>query len=217
MHALEPGHGKSAIAAYAVGYNSNKRHILVLGISTAIAHTASIFILAFILGTMVTSVAGETVHKWIETISGTLLLMTGAFLLVRAIRKNREADCCESKHSSCSCGPESVSANDKPISFALVSVLGISGGLIPCPTALAVLLSAMTTGQLSHGMWTVCLFSVGISITLCSVALVASFASKSQRRLPFGLSRWSKFAPIISSVVILAVGLLMLVQSLLHP
>lgn len=34
LHALEPGHGKSAIAAYAVGYRSSLRHVLVLGLST---------------------------------------------------------------------------------------------------------------------------------------------------------------------------------------
>lgn len=41
LHALEPGHGKSAIAAYAVGYRSSLRHILVLGLTTAFAHTIS--------------------------------------------------------------------------------------------------------------------------------------------------------------------------------
>ena len=59
LHALEPGHGKSAIAAYAVGYRSSFRHILVLGLSTAVAHTATILVLSLILGAAVSAVADQ--------------------------------------------------------------------------------------------------------------------------------------------------------------
>ncbi|MCY7376220.1 MAG: hypothetical protein LH472_09655, partial [Pyrinomonadaceae bacterium] len=56
--------------AYAVGYRSNFRHILVLGLSTAIAHTVTILVLALILGTTVSSIESENAHQWIEVGSG---------------------------------------------------------------------------------------------------------------------------------------------------
>ena len=148
-HALEPGHGKSAIAAYAVGYRSNFRHILVLGLSTAIAHTAGILVLALILGATVSSVSGENARQWIETGSAALLLTTGAWLLRRAVRNRKRTIDCQSGAEICNCHRRRAAVIDenKPLSFGVVSLLGISTGLLPCPTALAVLLSSMTADK----------------------------------------------------------------------
>lgn len=221
MHALEPGHGKSAIAAYAVGYRSSLRHILVLGVSTAIAHTVSIFVLAMVLGAAVSTVAGETAHQWIELVSALLLMLTGAWLVRRAFKNQRTGEQCADAETSCGCRQHQKSSDEnKPISFGFVSLLGISGGLIPCPTALAVLLAAMTAGQMSHGLWTVCLFSIGIALTLCTVALLACFIAKSSAKtrftLPVNLSRLAGFMPIISAFIILGVGFITLFRAIFH-
>lgn len=218
IHALEPGHGKSAIAAYAVGYRSSLRHILVLGLSTALAHTVIILLLAAIFGGVASAVADERAHQWIEIGSAFLILLTGAWLLQRAIKRRKSNEDCRNIETSCNCRShrETIDEN-KPISFGVVGLLGISSGLIPCPTALAVLLSAMTAGHFFGGLWTVCLFSIGLAVTLCAVALLAAFVAKSSLKIGFlqhaNLPRIATAMPLVSAWLITGSGVFMLFRA----
>ena len=223
LHALEPGHGKSAIAAYAVGYRSSFRHILVLGLSTAIAHTATILALALILGATVSYVADENAVKYIEIGSAFLLLGTGAWLWRRAVKNRKSADACgDSEKNVCDCHKKRVEADgeNKPVSLGVVSLLGISVGLLPCPTALAVLLSSMTAGHFYGGLWTVCLFSIGIALTISTIALAAfffansSFAARFQNH--FKQSRLTHYLPVLSAWIIIGSGFFTLFRAMFH-
>jgi len=220
VHALEPGHGKSAIAVYAVGYRSNFRHILVLGLSTAIAHTVTILVLALILGATVSSIESENAHQWIEVGSAVLLLATGAWLWRRAVVSRRTKVDCGDAETGCNCHRNRSSAVDenKPLSFGLVSLLGISTGLLPCPTALAVLLASMTAGQFTSGLWTVCLFSVGIALTITSVALIACYFADSSlaRRFQSSVknSNLANYLPVLSAWIIIGSGFFTLLRAI---
>jgi nickel/cobalt transporter (NicO) family protein len=131
LHALEPGHGKAAIAAYAVGYRSNMRQVLVLGLTTAIAHTATILLLALIIGATLTSVAGEQMQQWIEVGSACLLLGTGAWLWRRALKNRAKADDCNmTENAECGCRRPKNNTDKKEVSYGVVSLLGISVGLL---------------------------------------------------------------------------------------
>lgn len=219
IHALEPGHGKSAIAAYAVGYRSSLRHVLVLGLSTALAHTAIILLLAAIFGGVISAVADERAHRSIEIGSALLILLTGAWLLRRAFKhRTVNKNCAEDAANSCNCrSHRGMIDEDKPISFGVVGLLGISSGLIPCPTALAVLLSAMSAGHFFGGLWTVCLFSAGLAATLCTVALLAAFVAKSSVKIGFlqrlNFSRWGEAMPLVSAWIITGSGIFMLLRA----
>lgn len=148
LHALEPGHGKSAIAAYAVGHRSSSGQILVLGLSAAIAHTATILALALILGATV-SAANDQARLYIEIGSAALLVGTGAWLWRRALKAKRAAKDCNNSVVECDCRQAKLAAIDgeKPVTFGAANLLGISVGLLPCPTALAVLIASMTAGH----------------------------------------------------------------------
>lgn len=217
LHALEPGHGKSAIAAYSVGYRSSFPQIMVLGLSTALAHTLTILILAVVVGATVSSVAGETTQIYIEILSALLLLGTGIWLWRRSV-KNKSTLCANSG-SHCSCHGK-IKTDDKPVSYGVIGLLGISTGILPCPTALAVLLSAMTAGQFMHGIWTVCLFSIGIALTMCAVACAAMFFARSEtagKLKSFGkTSRLTSYLPIFSSWIIILSGIFTLIRAFWH-
>ncbi|MBS1793272.1 MAG: sulfite exporter TauE/SafE family protein [Acidobacteria bacterium] len=218
LHALEPGHGKSAIAAYAVGYRSNFPQIIVLGLSTAVAHTLTILILATLIGAAVSSFAQETTQIYVEAGSGLLLLATGLWLWRRALNKSGEKECRETV-SKCSCHQE-MSGEAEPVSFGVIGLLGISTGLLPCPTALAVLLSSMTAGHFFHGIWTVCLFSVGIALTMCAVAcsamLFARSAMADKLKLLSRKTNFASYLPILSSWVIILSAVFTLFRAFWH-
>ena len=219
LHALEPGHGKSAIAAYAVGYRSSFRHILVLGLSTALAHTATILVLSLVLGAAVSAVADQNAQRWIEIGSAFLILGTGAWLWRRAWQNRKKSgDCAETE---CGCHTKKSAIDEsKPVSFGVVSLLGISVGLLPCPTALAVLISSMTAGHFFGGLWTVCLFSGGIALTISAVALGAFFFANSAlvNRFQTSLSgsKTARYLPFLSAWIIIGSGIFTLFRAVFN-
>lgn len=221
LHALEPGHGKAAIAAYTVGHRGRLGHVLVLGLSTALAHTATIIVLALMLG--VAAGDGEHVHHWFEYASAALLVGVGCWMLVRARRRSRSSssnDSTTGDHAGdaaddCGCGTHEAThaaRNDAP-GYRLAGVMGLTGGIIPCPSALAALLSAAAVGHFAYGVWSVILFSTVIAVTLSLVALFAHYAAKSSRSvLPAFIGnqiaeRLSRHAPAFSAVLVMLCGI----------
>jgi ABC-type nickel/cobalt efflux system permease component RcnA len=95
--------------------------------------------------------------------------------------------------------------------------LGIAGGLLPCPSALVLLLGAIALGQIAFGLLLVVAFSLGLAgvLTAIGIALVHArrlLETPRLSRLPRGaLLRW---APVLSALVVTAIGALMSVQAL---
>ncbi len=86
--------------------------------------------------------------------------------------------------------------------------LGIAGGIMPDPAALAVLLSAVANGKLVLGLLTVLVFSLGFASVLVAVGLVAARAGRLVLdRL--GDGAWPKWVQLATSVVVVAVGIVL--------
>ena len=96
--------------------------------------------------------------------------------------------------------------------------LGISGGIVPCPDALAILLLAASVGQFALGLGLVMSFSVGLAAVLISlgVALVKVKGALERGRLSsFSQSDlWTRWVPVASAAVVVLVGALMVLSSL---
>ena len=81
--------------------------------------------------------------------------------------------------------------------------LGISGGIVPCPDALVVLLLGVGAGKVGLGLLLVALFSLGLALTLVSLGLFwVMFSSRLSRRLDARSFRWLGAAGAIAIVVI---------------
>ena len=118
-----------------------------MGLSAAIAHTATISAVALILGATV-SAANDQARHYIEIGSAALLLGTGGWLWRRALKaKGTAKDCDDDAVVECGCRQAKLAAiaEEKPVTFGATTLLGISVGLLPYPTALAVLIFSMTT------------------------------------------------------------------------
>jgi ABC-type nickel/cobalt efflux system permease component RcnA len=84
--------------------------------------------------------------------------------------------------------------------------LGISGGMVPCPSAMVLLLAAIALNKTAYGMLLVLIFSVGLAITLTAVGLIFLYARSRIR--PFGAAkRWTELLPVMSASFITVVGL----------
>jgi len=102
---------------------------------------------------------------------------------------------------------------DKRLTFKQLFAFGLSGGLVPCPAAIAILLLAVGAGKPVLGLATVLIFSIGLALTLIAIGVAVCHGmklfEKSQR-----VSKWMKQLPLISSAVVTALGLAMLIRAL---
>ncbi len=97
-------------------------------------------------------------------------------------------------------------SDGSPITWKSLLVLGISGGLLPCPSALVMLLSASALGNVGLGMTLVVAFSLGLAVVLSAIGLILVYAKRNFDRLPKQIAA-VKFMPAISAVVVMFLGL----------
>ena len=88
--------------------------------------------------------------------------------------------------------------------------LGASGGLVPCESALVLLLSAVALGRVGLGLFLLMAFSLGLAIVLVAIGMLVLYARhllpERTRNSRSGLFRW---APVASAAAVMVVGLLM--------
>src|SRR5439155_1565601 len=85
--------------------------------------------------------------------------------------------------------------------------LGVSGGLLPCPSALVVMLAAISLGRIGFGLVLIVAFSAGLAGVLGAIGLVFVYARSWFARLPVN-GRFARYVPVASALVISAAGLL---------
>ena len=105
-------------------------------------------------------------------------------------------------------------ADGAPVTWRSLLALGISGGLLPCPSALVVLLSAISLHRVGYGLLLVTAFSVGLAATLTAVGLAFVYAGRFLKRENGVVNRLTRILPILSSFVIACAGALICIESL---
>ena len=104
-------------------------------------------------------------------------------------------------------------ASGEKVTWRSLLTLGISGGLVPCPSAMVLLLAAVALDKTAYGMLLVVAFSVGLAITLTLVGLAFLYARNRFRR-PSATNRWAHLLPVASACTIMVVGIALCVGAL---
>lgn len=104
-------------------------------------------------------------------------------------------------------------ASGEKVTWRSLLTLGISGGLVPCPSAMVLLLAAVALNKTAYGMLLVVAFSVGLAITLTLVGLAFLYARNRFRR-PSAANRWAHLLPVASACTIMVVGIALCVGAL---
>jgi ABC-type nickel/cobalt efflux system permease component RcnA len=99
------------------------------------------------------------------------------------------------------------------ITWSSLLTLGISGGLVPCPSAMVLLLAAIALNKTAYGMLLVVAFSFGLALTLTVVGLAFLYARNRFSR-PGAGGRWTHVLPVVSAAAITVVGALLCVGAL---
>lgn len=204
VHALSPGHGKSIVAAYLVGTRGTPRHALVLGLTVTITHTIGVFALGLVTLALSEFIFPEQLYPWLNLASALLVVGVGcAVLRARLAHRRRHAHGHSHHHHH----------HDHELSMRGLLGVGISGGLIPCPTALVVLLAAISLHRVGYGLVLIVAFSLGLAAAMTGIGLLAVTAKRLSARLRLD-GRFVRALPALSAVVVLVLGLVMTLRAL---
>ena len=231
LHALEPGHGKTIVAAYLVGSRGTARHAVLLGVVVTVAHTAGVYLLGAV--TLYTSryIVPEQLYPWLGAISGLSVAGLGIFIFLRhwTGEKGEHSHSPGEQHSHWSlalfkqtapnratparrlANRTATSVDSEPVERALslreLCMLGITGGIVPCPAALVVLLSAFSLHRIGFGLFLITAFSFGLAAVLVIVGLTMVYAKSvmSSRVRPGNAAL--RYLPFLSSAFMVVLGL----------
>ncbi len=101
------------------------------------------------------------------------------------------------------------------VTWKRLLMFGISAGLLPCPSALVVMLSSIALGQTALGLLLIVLFSLGLATTLTMMGIAFIYARKLMSRLNLSSgSRIVRILPVASALVITIVGAALVIEGL---
>ena len=222
VHALSPGHGKAIVSAYLIGTRGTPRHAFYLGAITTVTHTIGVFALGLVTLALSEVIVPEDLYPWLNLVSALLVVVVGAVVLRGRILDWLHARSHGHHHShghGHGHGHDHHHNHDhdhappEGTGWRGLLAVGISGGLLPCPTALVVLLAAISLHRVGYGLVLIVAFSVGLAATITAIGLLAIGAKRLFARTSFD-GPVIRVLPAVSALVILAVGIAMTVRAL---
>ena len=215
-HALTPGHGKAVVAAYLIGARGTARHAGILGLTVTLTHTAGVFVLGAVTLYLSRYILPEVLYPWLSVASGLLVVLIGLVLLYRHLdkrphdRRARHTHAGEHSHAHNTHSHDGYThahlpADDSRMTWRGLMALGVSGGLVPSPAALVLLLGAVSLDRLGFGMVLVLAFSAGLAVVLTGIGLLMIYARKLFERFSFE-TRVPRLLPIVSASIITLAG-----------
>jgi nickel/cobalt exporter len=209
VHALSPGHGKAMVAAYLVGTRGSTRDAVVLGATVTVTHTAGVIALGAVALGLSAWILPEQLYPWLTLLSGLLVVSVGAAVLRGRLRGLGHSHAHPHAHDH---DHHHASGGDPRARRRRLLALGASAGLIPCPSALVVLLGAVAQHRIGLGLVLIVAFSAGLAATLTGLGIAVVHAGRVLARLPVP-GRLAAAVPAVSAALIVVVGLALTVQA----
>jgi nickel/cobalt exporter len=225
FHALEPGHGKTVVAAYLVGSRGTAWHALMLGLIVTVTHTAGVYLLGAVTLFASRYMLPERLYPWLGVTSGLIIAGLGFTLFLRRyagashshahehaygpVQEHRHAHGLQphAQHSHHQHIPSTVSARE-------LLALGVTGGIVPCPAALVVLLSALSLNRIGFGLLLIVAFSIGLAAVLIAIGILMVYAHRLMARFQGDGVLMTRWLPLTSATVMTMFGIAIAVQAL---
>jgi ABC-type nickel/cobalt efflux system permease component RcnA len=250
FHALEPGHGKTIVAAYLVGSEGTAAHACLLGLIVTASHTAGVYLLGAVTLYASHYVVPERLYPWLGAASGVIIAGLGVVMFLKRYAGTTHGHSHPHEHSHShahdhSHGLEAGRPHDhehaqsigdhdhhhhdhhhhdahhqhaqkgEKVSYRQLLALGVTGGMVPCPAALVVLLSAIALHRIVFGLFLILAFSVGLAAVLISIGLAMVYAGRFMSRLQGDGPLMTRWLPLGSAAVITVLGVAIALQSLI--
>ena len=213
-HALTPGHGKALVAGYLVGTKGRPRHAFLLGATVTVTHTAGVFALGLVTLLLSQFVVPERLYPWLTLVSGLLVVGVGLGVLRSRLRSGGSHDHThDHDHAHAHDHAHDHHHDDQRLTSRGILGVGIAAGLLPCPSALVVLLSAIALHRVGFGLALIVAFSLGLAATITGIGLVAVLARQAFARVRLD-GPLVRALPAVSAAVIVVAGLVITARAL---
>jgi nickel/cobalt transporter (NicO) family protein len=234
-HALQPGHGKTIVAAYLVGARGTARHAVFLGATVTATHTAGVYALGLVTLLLSQYILPERLYPILEAASGVLVIAIGAVLLARRLvtatarrpadhdhdhsaghahHHDHSAEHGHDDHHDLAHGHSHGPRPGERVSWKSLLALGVSGGLLPCPEALMVLLITIAAHRVVFGLLLIVAFSTGLAAVLVGFGLLLVYARGLFARINLSGGLVPRLLPVASALVIVVAGGVITAQAL---
>ncbi|HUR98042.1 MAG TPA: hypothetical protein VMZ26_08270 [Pyrinomonadaceae bacterium] len=233
MHAMSPGHGKTVVGAYLVGSKGTAKQAAFLGATVTITHTLGVFALGLLTLFASTYILPETIMPFLSFFSGLIVLYIGLTMFKSRLftalgtsghhHHHGEGGHSHSHADVHSHGGDALTHTHDghthshlppdEISWRSLVALGVSGGLLPCPSALVLMLSAINLNRVGYGLILTVAFSLGLAATLTAVGLIFVYGKNMFTGSRFSQSWIIKALPVMSAMVIATLGAVICWQS----
>ena len=208
LHALEPGHAKSLMAAYIVAIRGTTRQAVILAVSAATGHTIIVWILAIAALALGERYIVDQSEPWLTALSGILIVLLAIrmFWMLRPHSHHHHGHDPGHEHQH-----DHGHLHEPPVTSGQVSTgqiiwFGFTGGLLPCPAAIAVLLICIQLKAFALGVAMVAAFSVGLALTLIAIGLAVVWGSGKLAKSFPNFDRYAERLPYLSAALVMAVG-----------
>ncbi|HBY9252338.1 TPA: nickel/cobalt efflux protein RcnA [Klebsiella pneumoniae] len=231
LHGLEPGHSKTMMAAFIVAVRGTLKQAVLLGLAATVSHTAVVWLIAMAGLWFGRGWNAQTSEPWFQLVSGIVIVLIACWMLWRTWRESQPHTHHDHHHASSSAAPlvaeewqdahQRAHAQEinrrfdgRQVTTGQIVLFGLTGGLIPCPASITVLLICLQLKKFSLGATMVLGFSVGLALTLVASGAIAALSLKhATRRWPW-LNDLSRKAPWFSGLLIIVVGIYMMLHGL---
>ena len=244
LHALEPGHAKSMMAAFIIAIHGTIAQAVLLALAATVGHTIVVWALAILAWQLQDTALLDKAEPWLLLVGGLLIVTLALRLLSRLGPLGGHAhdhslphghhhahahehdhhhepgyshaheDMDEDAHAAAHAAELERRLSKGPVTDLDVIWFGFSGGLMPCPAAFAVLLACFHQKAYALGVVLVAAFSVGLALTLVAIGVLAALGAKALAARQTVLDRFSRWAPQASAAIVLAIGLVITAQGL---
>lgn len=229
LHAFSPGHGKTIVAAYLVGSRGTIKHALFLGGVVTLTHTIGVFALGLSVLLAGPRIVPERLYPWLGVACGLSIVAIGMVMFRKRLaalsafhhHDDHPHDHNHAHHHNDHAphhghGGRHGHSHEMPekITAGSLLALGVSGGIIPCPSALVVLLAAISLNRAALGVLLILAFSLGLAVVLSSIGITMVQARSLFDRLPVN-SGFVRKLPVFSSAVVSILGLGIAAQALM--
>jgi len=232
LHALEPGHSKSMMAAFVVATRGTAAQAALLGGSAAIGHSLVVWALAAAGIWLGDALILDKAEPWLILISGLMILGLAWRIVVLFRREHHEHE--HHDHDHHHHDEHHDHHDERTLSHAqehereiaqrfagrrvgngAIAWFGLTAGLMPCPSAVAVLLICLQTRAFTLGFGMVAGFSLGLAITLVSVGVLAAWGARKASEGWSGFAGWAERLPYLSAALVGIIGVIVTIRGLL--
>jgi len=223
LHGLEPGHSKTMMAAFIIAVRGTVGQAVLLGLAATLSHTAIVWAIALAglyFGAKFDAGASE---PYLQLLSAALIIAIALWMIWRIWRLQHplahdHGHDHDQPHDHAHEAPFDAHARShaddiarrfkgQHVTTSQIILFGLTGGLIPCPASITILLLCLQLKQIALGTLLVLCFSIGLALTMVGAGAAAALSLRhASRRWP-GIEVIAARAPYLSAILVITVGL----------